>query len=405
MIVERANTAGTRAVPAPQILRRSSPLRILQVIEPSGGGSGRHVVDLTRGLAAGGEKVSVVYSPVRADPWFPQALASIELERLEPLDMWRSIGPRDLGSALRLSAFIRQHGPFDIVHGHSSKAGALTRLVAPREAGRIYTPHAFRIMDAALSGPGRLLYGQIEHWLAARTDLVLVGSEQEFQAALEIGVAEAKLRLIPFGIDPGPLPSRLQARATLGLNADDPVVGFVGRLEPQKAPERAVTAVAAMADKRTRLVVIGEGALLEQTQEEARRAGLAERVLFAMAIDGQMAMPAFDALIVPSRYESFGYVFLEARAAGIPIVTSAVGLAAEASEQGPDMIVVESPDDPIAWAAALETMLARGRAAEARDARPGRSVERMVREIRAVYTEVAEAPGKARAARLLTPPR
>ncbi len=275
--------------------------------------------------------------------------------------MRRSIGWRDARSWLQLSRLIRSEGPFDILHGHSSKAGALVRLLPARLPGvRIYTSHALRTMDPTLGNPARFFYGTIERLLANyRCDKWIVGSLQEQQAALDIKVTPSKITLVSNGISTPMLPSRSEARALLQLPSDPDVsvVGFVGRLVHQKAPERAVHALAAMKNPRTYLAMLGDGELEGSIQAIAGEVGVADRVIIRSGLDGQYHMPAFDVLLVPSRYESMGYVFLEAAAAGIPIVSTPVGVAADVIHPGRNGSIVADTEDPRAFAVELQKWL------------------------------------------------
>ena len=132
-------------------------MRILLTLETSGGGSGRHVLDLAAGLSHRGHDVTFVWSPDRAEEKFVQQLQALRAVSSHPLSMRRAVGLNDVASLRALSNYICNESPFDILHGHSSKAGALVRLLPRNVKGaRIYTPHAFRTMDPTLSRVGRL---------------------------------------------------------------------------------------------------------------------------------------------------------------------------------------------------------------------------------------------------------
>ena len=81
-------------------------LRILLVIESAGGGSGRHVIDLAAGLAGLGHRVTVAYSPLRAEPEFVAALESTRGVEPHEIEMHRSSGWRDFGAAIDLRRFV-----------------------------------------------------------------------------------------------------------------------------------------------------------------------------------------------------------------------------------------------------------------------------------------------------------
>jgi glycosyltransferase involved in cell wall biosynthesis len=104
-------------------------------------------------------------------------------------------------------------------------------------------------------------------------------------------------------------------------------IGCVARFGPQKALEHLLQAFALLAPKfpNARLVMVGSGPLEEDLHATAERLGIQERVSWPGHVDGLEAMPAFDVFALPSRYESFPYVLLEAMAAGIPVVMTQVG--------------------------------------------------------------------------------
>lgn len=185
---------------------QTTPLRLLEVLEPSGGGSGRHMLDLCRGMIARGHHVEAVYSPLRAEEGFVRELKSLGLAAVHSVDMARSPGLSDIPAHRALTRIIGRDR-FDIIHGHSSKAGALTRLRLPGvHIPRVYTPHAFRTMDPGLGRLGHLIYGGIETLLArAFTDKLICVSEDEHRHALALGMPAEKLSVVVNGAAPPPL--------------------------------------------------------------------------------------------------------------------------------------------------------------------------------------------------------
>jgi len=195
-------------------------MRICHVIESSSGGSSSVVVELLRDQLAAGHDVTLIYSPVRAEPPFTDAVAAIgDSLRVRTLAMRRAVGAHDALACVELWRTLRSLGPFDVIHAHSSKAGALTR-VAGIFLGKpviVYTPHAF----VTLSPDASAIYGVIEWAASWFCDAILLGSEQELAHAREkLHLPAARLRLIPMGVDLTYPSDRAAARRALGLAAD-----------------------------------------------------------------------------------------------------------------------------------------------------------------------------------------
>src|SRR4029079_12057804 len=151
--------------------------------------------------------------------------------------------PLDALDVRRLIAVIRTHGPFDLIHGHSSKGGALARLAA-RWLGipSIYTPHAFVTLDPTLPRWKRALYGRIERWLAQHSAGVIAVSEDEAAHARALGIDARMVHVVHNGLATIDFLPREQARSQLRLSPDDFVIGFIGRLAAQKAPDVLIDA-------------------------------------------------------------------------------------------------------------------------------------------------------------------
>jgi glycosyltransferase involved in cell wall biosynthesis len=180
-------------------------------------------------------------------------------------------------------------------------------------------------------------------------------------------------------------------RARLGLRPDSFAFGFVGRLSPQKAPERLIEAFRRIAAERpdAELAIIGFGELEEDVKIQILEAHLSDRIHLGSEVPGAEAMQAFDALIMPSRYEAMSYVMLEAAAAGLPMVLSDVGGASTVVESGINGLIVPNSDDPAELAEAMRTISSQERHQAMKTAAALRTnrftLERMVQETEAVY--------------------
>ncbi|WP_312685554.1 glycosyltransferase [Brevundimonas nasdae] len=298
-------------------------MKILQVIEATTGGTARHVIDLCGALLDKGHEVSLIYSPIRASAEFEQMAASYPFHRVASLPMRRSVGPWDMAAAWRLRRLVKDWGPFDILHAHSSKAGALARMIFPKQAARIYTPHAFRTMDPSTGAVERMVYGVIEGALGRFfSEAIIAVSPEEADHAIEMGLRPQKIHTVVNGLSAKPVVDREAVRSRLGIGEDDIVVGFVGRLCEQKDPLRFAKAVrlANMKNSRVRGVMLGDGELCAAAAEAGGGA-----LSIHSGLNGRNHMPAFDVFAMTSLYEAMPYVLLEAHQAGLPIISTRVG--------------------------------------------------------------------------------
>jgi D-inositol-3-phosphate glycosyltransferase len=140
---------------------------------------------------------------------------------------------------------------------------------------------------------------------------------------------------------------------------------FVGRIQPLKGLPVAVQALAAVADRRTRLVVVGgpsgadgdaEWASVQHLVDDL---GVRDRVVFVAPQPHHLLSTyyrAADVVVVPSRSESFGLVALEAAACGVPVVAAAVGGLRTLVRHGRTGFLVEDRD-PTLFAARVDELL------------------------------------------------
>lgn len=320
--------------------------KILLVIETGGGGSGRHVVDLIRELSNRGHNIHLLYSAIRIDAGFSEAvdiLSTLENVHMENIPMRRAPHPADLVATLRIRKYIKKHGPFDVIHGHSSKGGALARIAVSGLPGiRVYTPHAFRTLDISIKPLSKLIYASIERILGTITDGFILVSDEEKAHALECKLPSNKLFVVENGLSPiTPLPAE-SVREGWGIT-NEVCIGFVGRLAPQKNPHLLIEGFSHMeSDKAaSRLIILGDGPLKPELQALAQSLGVEQQIIWISSDKGPALMSGFDLFVMPSRYEAFPYVLLEATAAGLPLITTPVGGTAALLEDGVNGILVQ----------------------------------------------------------------
>lgn len=268
-----------------------------------------------------------------------------------------------------LTEIVRARRP-DVVHTHSAKAGVLGRMAAARAAVPtiVHTLHGFPWHDFQ-PAPMRQAYVRTERRLSRVTDAYLaVGTAVAVEAVRRRIARPDQIVTIGPAVEPADViasvASRARARAMLGLSDTATVVGTVGRMDFQKAPEVMLDALAAMSSRAT-LVWVGGGPLLEQTREQARRLGLADRVLLlGNRDDVPRLLPAFDVFAMSSRYEGLPCAIVEAQQCGIPVVATAVNAVPDVVVPGVTGLLV-APLDAVSLARALDHAVTHPRQAAA----------------------------------------
>ncbi len=252
------------------------------------------------------------------------------LEVLVVPELVSHISPRNDAVALaRLTKILRQR-EIEIVHTHSAKAGALGRIAAHRAgASRIvHTLHGFPFHEFQPRAT-RSLYIEIERRLSLITDMFLATGTAVAVEAIRREIARPEqIRTIGPAVEGRCVPlspaTRMRARQILDLPEHTEVIGTVGRLDFQKAPEILIDALARMSRSAV-LVWAGDGPLMDQTRRQVERMGLGDRVLLlGNRTDVPDILPAFDVFAMSSRYEGLPCVIVEAQACGIPVVATAV---------------------------------------------------------------------------------
>lgn len=305
-------------------------LRVLLVVESSGAGTGRHVCDLAEGLIVRGHDVHLIYSTGRADKMFLKRVAGMTGLRHQAMMIRTIPHPADFLVVRAIRRYMRRFGPFDLVHGHSSKGGALARLCAFGSGAKaFYTLHGLIAMDRGLSQLKRRFYQAIEVGLSLITSRIIAVSPEEQRASIGFGLGRSRVILVPNGIGPLDLAPRDEARRVLKVSHQEMVIGFVGRLVEQKAPDLLLNAFAKTLQTapHARLAMVGAGPLDQASRDLAARLGVADKVIWLGERDARGVLAGFDLFALSSRKEGLPYVVLEAMAAGLPVVaTSSAGV-------------------------------------------------------------------------------
>lgn len=299
-------------------------MKIALITETSGTGVGRNVTDLGRGMSEAGHEVHVIYSGGRIDDPFQRWASSDSRIRFYRVDMVRSISPSDIASLMHIVRYLRRYGPFDIVHGHSSKGGAMARLSALFvNASIVYTPHAISTLDSSRGGLGTSIFAQIELVLSRLTTRIIAVSEGEQRHLIRLGISPEIVCHIPNAVDPIATDDRERSRAAFGVSRDCICFGFIGRLSAQKAPLRLVEVAEELARRTSRefvFIIVGTGELESDLRARIVASGLDQRIMLVGYREGRQVIGAFDVAVLTSRYEAGPIFPIEAVAAGIPVV-------------------------------------------------------------------------------------
>ena len=340
------------------------PLRVATIITRLEGGAG---VLTLRGAKALDPREFQVTIIAGSGTLLDQAAAA-GLEVIVEPALRTPIDPRsDLRALRALTESLRQRS-YHVAHTHTSKAGALGRMAA-RRAGIpriVHTYHGFPFHE--FQSPGRrAAYVAIERRLGRITDIALcVGTGVAVEAVRRRLVAPERIRTIGVVVDdaPGPgMPARApgareRARHALGIPAAATVIGAVGRLAYQKAPEDFLAMLRRLGRPGVVGVWIGGGELAEHIGRLARAHPAAHMVLAGERADVPQLLPAFDIFALPSRYEGLPTAIVESMVCGIPVVATAVNAVADVVVPGETGLLVP-PQRPDLMADAVRYLIDR----------------------------------------------
>ncbi len=380
-------------------------MKILHVITTLDvGGAEMHILHQVRGQVARGHAVRVAY--LLGEGTLVEDFRAAGAEWVGPVG-------KGLGFPLRL----RPHLAWcDLVHSHLLRADFLTALSATALGARRKLFAGKHNDERALMRPlVSRLHGLVGN-LPVRT---IVLSDHVGRFMVEHGrLRRSKLRRVYYGLDPKPFEEaaaisreeRRALRAELGAGEQDVVFICVARFAPQKAHEVLIEAFArarAAAEAgggRLRLWLVGGDPFadgVEKAREAASQAGVLEDggCLFAgIRRDVPRLLGAADVFTMASRWEGLGLVFLEAMAAGLPVLSTRVSAIPEVVVEGETGLLVPA-DDPAALAEGM-VRLARNPALRRSLGEAGRrrvhdafGLDRMVDETLAIYREAIGGSG------------
>ena len=348
------------------------------------GGMNVYVRELSCHIAALGLPIDVFTR--RTDPETPEIQSPCDKVRVITIDAGppEPINKSELFQylpefAAEMALFALRDGVrYDVIHAHYWLSGWVAQLVKRYWS----TPFSFMFHTSAhmknvVSSQEQqetALRAEIEHKLITLAESIISGNPGEAADLIWRERADKdKICTIPPGVDTAlfhPL-DRDTCRAELGITSDDKVVAFIGRIDPIKGIDTLLAATKRLkeqlGDKLVVLVIggdlddrrkpVGE---LQDVAKQAEQLGISD-VLRLIGAQPQDRLPmiysAADLVCVPSRYESFGLVAVEAMACGVPVVASRAGGLIYTVEDGGSGLLVPIGDDR-AFAEAMQSILA-----------------------------------------------
>lgn len=344
------------AMPAPAARARTGALRILHVITTiERGGAEHHLLALAAAQRQAGHDVTVAYLKGAGElrPAFEQA--GVVIESLP----WQGLSGT-LNAAWRLRRLVARLEP-QVVHAHMPPAELVVCIagLGHRLPPVITSRHNDEPFWRAAGVAGRL----IGRFVSARAVAMIAISDAvaRHARAERLQPAHGPVTIVRYGIDPTPFRQVSQERIAqlrdeFAVPAGAVMLGFVGRLTEQKGVDVLLDAFAALLSRAGRpvhLVMVGAGPDESEYRARSHRLGIEAHVTWAgRRADVPEVMASFDTFVLPSRWEGFGLVLLEAMAAGVAIVATDVSAIAETVEHQVSGILV-APNDAELLAAAL----------------------------------------------------
>jgi len=298
--------------------------------------------------------------------------------------------------------------PCHVVHTHNSKAGFIGRLSAKlaRVPVIVHTVHGFAFHEQEASWR-QILFRNLERIASHWCDKMIFISQPLVDWALKerIGHPEKMVRIYS-GIEPDRFQpvsekDKQRLRQKWGLGEQDAVIGIVSKLWEGKGHELLIRAFQRIKREKgeARLVIVGEGDLMESLRSLVQRLDLSGAVILTgFLAEVPQIIATFDVAVLPSYFEGMGRVLLEAMAMEKPVVGTRVGGIPDLIEEGVNGFLVSPGNEEELASALLKVLNDKTLAAKMGDAGRKKMTDRfsadtMVRSIEKIYVELLEKKG------------
>lgn len=248
-----------------------------------------------------------------------------KVDVVEQIDMEQSFSPIKIAKQIKqIKILFKKYKP-DIVYCHSSFAGGLGRMATlGMKCKVVYNPHGWAFN---IRGCKAIAYKYIEKMLTSFTDKIVCISKAEYMSAVKNGINDGKkLQVIENGIKVEAVVNATPfEQKDIGIPEDAYVVGMVGRLTPQKAPDTFIRAAKLINEriKNAFFIIVGNGELEDEIKQFAKDNSI------KLLVTGWTGQPyaylkLFDVAVLLSRWEGFGLAVAEYMAAEKPLVATRI---------------------------------------------------------------------------------
>ena len=303
-------------------------LKVLQLLTMPVGGIRKHVESILLDDSKGNLEYFCIYSNLVSDAQFTKNKSLIDksIKASLALPIRKIPWPTDILNIVNIARFVKRY-KIDVIHCHGAKAGILGRVVGGLTSTKTFcTPHGGSL-HANRSMLMTRFYLIVEHLMVKWTTFFVFESEYSLRA-FEGKVAMTDNKIINYN----------------GVRCEDYVeprkftqkVGFIGELRIEKGPDVFVETIEKynrVFEKKIEGHIFGSGPLQEDLETKIASQNI------SITLHGNVPTVAdelkkLDILVVPSRFESLGYVILEALNSGVIVVCSGVGGTSEVISDG-----------------------------------------------------------------------
>lgn len=302
-------------------------IRILQIVGAPNGGIRKHIVDLINNLPNEEFDIGLLASLSDGDCKFTKDLESVTVKckgRIYNLEITKKPSLNDLVNIYKLYKILKKD-EYDILHGHGAKGGLYARIIGFLMKKKVvYTPHGGSMHNMFGFFKGKI-YSYIEKFLYLLTHLIIVESNYSKDRYSKIVFNKSKKVKINYnGID---VSSKKKKLRVLSKDSEINICSF-GLLRYIKGHDILIKSLKILINNgyKINLDIYGSGEEYNNLIKLIEENNLSNNIKICSEVSNVMeVMTQYDFLVHPSRFESFGYVPIEAMSVGLPVIATRVG--------------------------------------------------------------------------------